>query len=140
MSPLVLEEDPYQLDKVDINTALQTHARVVGLHVEEVRCHSPFHQHSLACQVLSDHLIDSVKPPEGELDRPTVEPDHRHHVLVDEVDPVPGVKHSTLLVGSSNVFLIISSCLVIISFLSTAPFLISNPRYLYTGSHDPGTF
>ena len=38
--------------------------------------------------MLADNLIDSDKPPEGELHPPTVEPDHTHHVLVDEMDPI----------------------------------------------------
>ena len=36
--------------------------------------------------------IDPVKPPEGELDWPAVEPHNTHHVLVDELDPIPGLK------------------------------------------------
>ena len=42
--------------------------------------------------MLADNLIDSDKPPEGELDRPAVEPDHTQDDLIYEVDPVPGLK------------------------------------------------
>ena len=64
-----------------------------GLHVEAARCHAALHQRPLACQVLADQPVHPIKPPEGELDGPAVEPDHAHHVLVDEANPVPRLEY-----------------------------------------------
>ena len=64
------------------NTDFEAHARVVMLHVEAACGHTSFHHHQLVCQVLEDHHVDMVKPPKGELDRPAVEPDHTHHILI----------------------------------------------------------
>ena len=81
--------------------------------------------------MMADHLVDLVKPPEGELDRPAEEPDDTHYILIDEVDPIPCFEDfDTLLVDSSSFPLIRSSSLFIISFRSISPFFISKPKYL----------
>ena len=90
-SPLVLEEAD-QLKEVDRNAAFEAHAHDVRLRVEAACCHSAFHQHPLSGQMLADHHVHPVKPPDGELDRPAVETDHTHHVLIDVVDPIPRLK------------------------------------------------
>ena len=43
-------------------------------------------------------------------------------------------KPSTLLAGESSFSLILSPIFIAISFLSTSPFFISNPRYLYVNT------
>ena len=42
--------------------------------------------------MLADHPVNSVKPPDGDLDGSAVEEDDTHHVLVDEVYPISGLE------------------------------------------------
>ena len=90
--------------------------------------------------MLKDQHIRSVEHPECELDESPVEPDHTHRILIDEQDPIPGVEYrfSWWFLLLSRLFLPVSSSFFIVSFLSTSPFLISNPRYLYAISSSLG--
>ena len=86
------------------------------------------HQHPLLRQVLVDHLVDSVKPPECELDRSAVESDHTHHILVDEVHPVFSLECFNSFQGLLQRFFYLKVSPSF--FLCTSPLCISNTRYL----------
>ena len=85
---------------------------------------------SIPCRVLVDHPVSSIKPPDGELDGTTEEPDHTHHILVDEVYQFIASNTSTPVVGSWSLSLILTSSFDIISFLAISPFVIANAMYL----------
>ena len=66
--PLVLEEESDQLKEVDGNTTFEPQTHVSLAHIQETCRHASLHQHPVLGQMLADHLVVSVKPPDGEPD------------------------------------------------------------------------
>ena len=71
--------------------------------------------------MLADRLVESVKPPECELDRPTEEPDDSHHILVDVLNPIPGLEDFNPFEGFFQLLIYPDSSFSLICFITTTP-------------------